>query len=166
LDSTVQLDKKEWEAFLEKLSELEKKYQAVLRELDEAHSKLQALEKSPSQEKKGPPTPPTPAEEQQPTSSTTAPKKTGLLTVLKTKLQTLRIPPPAGWYLDPNAPPNYASCSRCRAKIMHAARFCDRCGANFGMFVCSCGRRLSESAGFCDHCGRRVEEEALQQAAG
>jgi hypothetical protein len=159
------LDKKEWEAFLEKLSELEKKYQLVLRELDEAHTKLQALalDKSPSQEEKNPLKPTTPAE-QKPIQRTMGPKKRGLLLALETKLQSLRLPPtaPAGRSpLNPNAPPNYASCSRCRRKIMHAARFCERCGADFGKWVCSCGHSLSEplppSVRFCDHCGRRVE---------
>jgi len=43
MGSLIQVDRKEWEDFLNKLSELEKKYQLVLRELDTAHNKLQAL---------------------------------------------------------------------------------------------------------------------------
>jgi len=159
LDSIVQLDKKEWEAFLEKLSELEKKYQLVLRELDEAHRKLLALDTSPRQQEQTPPHPATPAE-QQPTQTPTGPKKRGLLIALETKLQSLRTPPAVRARRSltiPNAPRNYASCSRCRNKIMQATRFCQRCGADFRKWVCSCGRELSRSDKFCYHCGHIVE---------
>jgi hypothetical protein len=47
----LQVDKTEWEAFLEKLSELEKKYQVILHELDIAQSRLHALDNS--QKRKG-----------------------------------------------------------------------------------------------------------------
>ena len=165
MDSTVQLDKKEWDAFLEKLSELEKKYQLVLRELDEAHTKLQALSKSSSQEEKPSPIPTTPAG-QQPAQKTTTPKKRGFLYALEMKLQSLRLPPTARLSpLNPNAPSNYASCTRCRGTIIHAARFCERCGADFGKWVCSCGRNLEPSLAsvrFCDYCGRSVENEIAQ----
>jgi len=164
LEAIVQLDKKEWEAFLEKLSELEEKYKLILRELDRAHQKLQALDKSRSQQEKNLPSPKTPAEEQ-PTTGAAEVKRASLLTGLKAKLESVRVPqtPPAGWSLtNPEAPPNYASCSRCRGKIMHATRFCEVCGADFGRVVCSCGRGLSGLVRFCDHCGRRVEDAILQ----
>ena len=160
MNSIVQLDKKEWEAFLKKLSELEKKYPLVLHELDEAHSRLQALDNSRKQQEKNSENPTVPAEEQ-PSQRTTGPKNPDFLSRLKTKLRSLRIPSaaPADLSLmNPNAPPNYALCSRCGARIMHATRFCERCGAGFGKLVCSCGRGLSESVRFCDHCGRRVED--------
>jgi len=159
MGSLVQVDKQEWDAFLEKLSELEKKYQLVLRELDAAKSKLRTLDDSERQQQgKTIPTAPESAEAP-PKSTATGPKKPGFLTKLRTGLKSLQIPPSprAGRSpLNPNAPPNYASCSRCGGKIMHATRFCERCGADFGKTVCSCGRELSSSDKFCDHCGRPV----------
>jgi hypothetical protein len=160
MSSLIQVDRKEWEDFLEKLSELERKYQLVLNELDTANSKLQAIDASEKHYEENT-TPAAPAlEKRPPEPRTTTPEKRGFLTKLKAELLSIRISPtvPARRILNPNTPPNYASCSRCGRKIMHATRFCDLCGADFGKWVCSCGRELPESASFCDHCGRRVED--------
>ena len=161
MGTLIQIDKEEWDSFLEKLSELEKKYQVVLKELDAAHSRLQALDSSQKQEEKKPPTlttPPTPTPtKMQAAQTVTASKKLGFLTQLETRLRSVRMtttPRTGPSMLDPNAPRNYASCSRCGGKIMHATRFCERCGADFGRLVCSCGRELSSSDKFCYHCGR------------
>ena len=153
MNSFVQLDKKEWDSFLEKLSELESKYELVLRELDQARSRLEALDKSLSRKEKHPLNPTAPTQSH-PTQRTTLPKKPRL----ETKLQSPLTPPANQTLMDSTAPPNYASCSRCGSKIIRATRFCEVCGANFGKLVCSCGRALSESVRFCDHCGRRVED--------
>jgi hypothetical protein len=159
VSSLIQVDRKEWEAFLSKLSELEKKYELVLRELDEAHQKLQALEKPPNQQQgdimSGARTP----AEEQPVQKPIGLEKRGLLTGLKTKLQSLRAPPilfTGRQSLTPNAPANYAWCSRCGRTVSRPIRFCEYCGADFGGLVCSCGRQLSSSDKFCDHCGRRL----------
>jgi hypothetical protein len=157
MGTLIQVDKQEWDAFLEKLSELEKKYQVVLGELDTAQNKLRALDKAQKQQEGKPIPPPTESGEGSPRLSATGQKKPGFLTQLKTELQSLQIPlssRTARGQLNPNAPPNYASCSRCGGKIMHATRFCERCGADFGKTVCSCGRELSNGDKFCDHCGR------------
>ena len=163
MDSLIQVDRKEWEDFLNKLSELEKKYQLVLRELDTAHSKLQALENSQKHETP-PPVPlstPATSTEKQTIQAATSEKKAGFLSRLKTDLQSFRISPsvraerPA---FNPNAPPNYASCTRCRSKILSPRRLCNYCGADFGQWVCSCGRTLPAGVTFCDHCGRRVAD--------
>jgi hypothetical protein len=159
MGSLIQVDKEEWDAFLEKLSELEKKYQIVLRELDTAQGKLRALDNSQKQQQGNPITPPTAPES--PNLSPTGPKKPGFLTRLRTELQSFQIPlsPRVGpGALNPSAPPNYASCSRCGGKIMRATRFCERCGADFGKTVCSCGRELSSSDKYCDHCGRTLTQ--------
>ena len=165
MDSSVQLDKKEWDAFLEKLSELESKYQLVLRELDEAHSKLQAIDNRRDEQDKKPektedPTRPSQGENKR---KTTEPKKLSFLASLENKLRSRRITPSGRNLMG--AQPNYAYCSRCRSQIMHATRFCDRCGADFGGWICSCGRGLSESVRFCDRCGRKVVD-AIQGTGG
>lgn len=165
MDQLIQVDKKEWEEFLERLSELEKKYQLVLRELDTAHSRLQALDVSQRQVEEKPLSQATSAMEEKTAYATKEQGKTGFLAKLRSELRPLRryptLPSPPS-PLNPNAPPNYASCSRCGSKILYATRFCDRCGANFGRWVCSCGHGLPESARFCDHCGRRVETTTSQ----
>ena len=164
MDSLIQIDRKEWEDFLNKLSELEKKYQLVLRELDTAHNKLQALENSQKHETSSPvpfTIPPTSTQEKQTAQTTTKEKKTGLLSRLKTDLQSFRISPSVGAerpVFNPNAPPNFASCSRCGGKILFPRRFCGYCGADFGQWVCSCGRAFSAGVTFCDHCGRRIAD--------
>jgi len=161
LDSTVQLDKKEWEAFLEKLSELEKKYQLVLHELDEAHGKLQALDNPRDEQDKKPEKTesPTAPSQEETKRKTTEPKKLSFLAALENKLRSRRIPPSGRNLMG--AQPNHAFCSRCRNQVMHATRFCDHCGADFGGWICSCGRGLLESVRYCDRCGRKVEDAIL-----
>ena len=164
MDSLIQIDRKEWEDFLNKLSELEKKYQLVLRELDTAHSKLQALENSQKHETASPvpvAISPTSTQEKQTTQTATKQKKTGFLTRLEADLRSFRISPSVRAGRPPsnaNAPPNYASCSRCGSKILVPRKFCGSCGVDFGQWVCSCGRALSAGVTFCDHCGRRIAD--------
>jgi len=144
--SSIQLDKKEWEAFLEKLSELEKKYMLVLRELDETRGKLQALEAAPKPKKQDS------IEQAAPPKVEGAPygkesAKPSILDRLTSKLESLQTRS-----LIPAA-----SCSRCGYRISQPTRSCVHCGADFGKMVCSCGRELPERVKFCDHCGRPAE---------
>jgi len=161
---SLQVDRKEWEDFLNKLSELEKKYQLVLHELDTAHSKLQALENSQKHESASPvpfTTPPTSTQEKRTAQTATREKKPRFLSRLKTDLRSFRISTSVGAgrsVFNPNAPPNYASCSRCGSKILFPRRFCGYCGADFGQAVCSCGRAVSAGVTFCNHCGRRIAD--------
>ena len=50
MDSFIQVDKSEWEAFLEDLSELERKYKLLLNKLDTDESRLDALRTSEKKE--------------------------------------------------------------------------------------------------------------------
>lgn len=50
----------------------------------------------------------------------------------------------------------FASCSRCGFQILQPTRFCQRCGADFGKLLCSCGRELGAGDKFCDRCGRTL----------
>ena len=160
--SSVQVDKKEWEELQEKLSELESKYQSVLHELDTARSRIQALDHPPKPADKKLPDAPTSQRKETRTGLAKRPREEStFLTRLKGELHRLSghlTKPPN---LSPNAPPNYASCSRCGSKIMNASRFCNRCDADFGKWICSCGRELAETVRFCDNCGKRVDLEPV-----
>jgi len=159
---SIQLDQKEWDAFLEQLSELEKKYLLVLRELDEARSKLQALIKSSHQTEQtltGPAAPTI----GQPSEKVGRGSKDHFMTRLKAKLGPPQ--PPSTVVGDKGqtvqivktAQGSYASCGRCGYRLSHATNRCEGCGANFGRLVCSCGRDVPESGRFCDGCGRAVK---------
>lgn len=50
----------------------------------------------------------------------------------------------------------YASCEKCGYRIQRASRFCEGCGADYGILICPCGRDLSSNDRFCDRCGRSV----------
>jgi len=143
--SSVQLDKKEWEAFLEKLSELEKKYMLVLRELDETRRRLHALEATPKPEGQG-------------TVEQAAPLKEEVAPQRKESAESSVLDKPTGKVesLQTRSPISAAWCSRCGYRISQPTRLCVHCGADFGKIVCSCGRDLPERVSFCDHCGRRV----------
>lgn len=151
-------ENKEWKTLLEELSELEKKYRAVLQELDETRRQLQAQNKQPSEQhivQQSSPAPP------QPKPSPTTASKSGLLSRMKISLQNIQ----AGPATAPSQPlpttserQYFAVCSRCQSRIIHATRFCENCGADFGGLVCSCGRGLDGQAKFCDRCGRGVEQ--------
>jgi hypothetical protein len=158
---SVQLDKKEWDAFLQELSELEMKYLLVLRELDEAHSKLQALGKSPEQSNR-PPSGPAASKIGRSREDVGGASKDDFVTRLKTGLESLK---PTSTVVGAGtqsvqtiqtAQGSYACCSRCGYKIVHATRVCQHCSADFGMLVCSCGREVPDSGRFCDGCGRPV----------
>ena len=154
MDSFIQVDKNEWKAFLEDLSELERKYKLLLNKLDMDESRLQALrtrEKEAGSDE---------ALRQVPLQSPGAggEVKGGFLIWLKTKLQ-----PPAGSSMGRSTQPGmlskpqgYAACSRCGFQIGRPARFCQRCGADFGKLMCPCGRELGSGDRFCDRCGRGV----------
>ena len=143
--SSVELDKEEWEAFLEKLSELEKKYMSVLRELDETRSRLHTLERAPNQKEQST-TRQAKVEEAKVPEQRTKPAELNALQRLRNKLQSLQT-----LYRPQNA-----SCSRCGYRINYSTRFCAHCGADFGGWTCACGRTLSGADKFCDRCGRPV----------
>jgi len=153
LDSFIQIDKNEWKAFLEELSEFEKKYERVLNMLDVTESGLDALKILEKKEVES-------EEALREVSVKSSEKvvgaeaKVGYLGRLKAKLEPLgrrSIRPGI-----PRMPQGYASCSRCGFQIVRATRFCQRCGADFGKLVCSCGRELGSRDRFCDRCGRGV----------
>ena len=52
MNSFLQIDKGEWEAFLEKLSEFEKKYSLLLSKMDAIQGKLQAEEERDEEDEK------------------------------------------------------------------------------------------------------------------
>ena len=152
MDSFIQIDKNEWKAFLEELSEFEKKYERLLNMLDLTESRLDALKTPEKKEVEG---------EEAPQVSVKSPEKVeggeakgGYLSRLKAKIEPLgrRSTRPG----IPSMPQAYASCSRCGFQIVRATRFCQRCGADFGRVVCSCGRELGSEDRFCDRCGRGV----------
>jgi len=148
---TVELDKKEWEAFLAKLAELEKKYLLVLQALDKANSRLRTLDQTTNQQPSAPPTSPAQQAEQK-TKDTPHPS---LLTRLKLKLQAPSLLNQAAYVWGRRE--SMASCSRCGQKIPNPTRFCQYCGAEFGKMICSCGRDLVEGGKFCDRCGRPLQ---------
>lgn len=162
MSSLMQVDRKEWEEFLGKLSELEEKYRLVLQELDTARGRLQALDSLPKQGKENTSSPTvSPPAEKQPTQGKPRHQKAGFVTQLKTELRSLQISPTVPIdrsLMNSKTPRNYAYCSRCAGKIIRATRFCNHCGADFGKWMCSCGHELSDSLTYCKHCGRRVEE--------
>jgi hypothetical protein len=149
LDSFIQVNKNEWETFLQELSEFEKKYERLLNMLDLAESRVEALKKEVG------------SEEALRQVSVKSPEKLvggeakgGYLSRLEAKLEALgrRSTRPAILGI----PQGYTYCSRCGFQIMWATRFCQRCGADFGKVVCSCGRELGPGDRFCDRCGRGV----------
>ena len=155
MDSFIQVDKSEWEAFLEDLSQLERKYTLLLNKLDMDENRLDALKTS---EKKA-----ADAETLRQLSKSSekgmgGDVKGGFLSRLKTKLEPLT-GSSMGRSARPGMPGNpqgYAACSRCGFRLVRACRFCERCDADFGTTVCSCGRGLSSGDRFCDRCGREV----------
>jgi len=134
LDSFIQVDKNDWKAFLEELSQLEKKYKLLLNMLDMDESRLQGLAAPEKKEVE--------REEASGQVSMKSPEKrqagevkVGFLSRLKTKLEHAR----PGIL---SRPQTYASCSRCGSQIVQPTRFCQRCDAAFGKMLCSCGREL------------------------
>jgi hypothetical protein len=156
LSSFIQVDKNEWEAFLEDLSELERKYKLLLKILDMDESRLQTL--SPH-EKKAEGSSAAPRQvPKSPEKRVGENVKSSFLSRLKAKLE-----PRGGSSMGRSArlgmlgkPQGYAACSRCGSPIVRATKFCQRCGADFGKMVCSCGRELGSGDRFCDRCGREV----------
>ena len=156
MDSFIQVDKNEWEAFLEDFSQFEEKYRLLLSALDDAESRLQALKKPTDQVEASEALQQASMER---TVERTAEETSGsFLSRLKTKLESLGNPPTmAGGQQSIASPPRgQPACSRCGFKITRATRFCPRCNADFGRVVCSCGRELASGDRFCDHCGLGV----------
>jgi len=145
LNSFSQVNKSEWEAFLQDLSDLQKKFELLLTRLDNVERKLQ-LSNNPEQEKTV-----SKAEERvrsaESQTKTTGGKGSGFMSRLAAKLQ-LR------GSSSIMRPPYEASCSRCGRKLIQSGRYCALCGADFGRILCSCGRGLSSGDEFCDRCGR------------
>ena len=152
LDSFIQIDKNEWKAFLEELSEFEKKYKLLLNKLDMNENRLDALKTPEKKEAE--------SEEASRQLSAKNPEKLdggegegGFPSRLKTSLE-----PPArrGGLWIPGKRQPVAFCTRCGFQIVRTTRFCQRCGADFGKVVCFCGRELSSGDKFCDRCGREA----------
>ena len=158
--SFVQVDENEWNAFLEDLSQFEKKYQHLLQMLDETESKLQALTDPEKKEKKelGSDETSRQVTAKSPEKKVGGEVKDSFLNRLKTKLEPLSRSSTGRntrlGILD--KPQVYAACSRCGSQIVRATKFCQRCGADFGKMVCSCGHELDVGDKFCDRCGRAV----------
>jgi hypothetical protein len=161
LNSFIQVDKSEWEAFLEDLSELERKYKLLMNKLDMDARKLQTLTTPEKNEKKdvGSDDASRQVSMKSPEEGKAGEVKGGFLSRLKATLVSLegstgRITPLGSL----RKPQGYASCSRCGFRLVRAARFCQRCGGDFGKTVCCCGRELGAGDRFCDRCGRGCEE--------
>ena len=153
LDASTQVDKSEWKAFLEDLSEFEKKYKLLLNRLDTAEGKLRRSETPEEKVEQGnEASPQASGESTEKEKEVTGEAKGGFLSRLETRLK--RASATKGNRLGNLG---YATCSRCGFQILRATRFCQRCGADFGKMVCSCGRELGSGDRFCDRCGRRVE---------
>ena len=155
MDSFIQVDKSEWEAFLEDLSELERKYKLLLNKLDMNESRLDAL-KTPEKKEVGSEEASRQVAVKSAEEGRAGKVKGGFLSLLKTKLE-----PQAGRSMGRGTrlggrPQSCVACSRCGFGIVRATRFCQRCGADFGKMVCSCGRELGFEDRFCDRCGREV----------
>jgi hypothetical protein len=156
LSSFIQVDKNEWEAFLEDLSELERKYKLLLKILDMDESRLQTLT-TPEKKTEGSSAAPRHVPKS-PEKGVGEKVKDGFLSRLKAKLE-----PTTPSSMGRSArlgmlgrPQGYAACSRCGSPIVRATKFCQRCGADFGKMMCSCGRELGSGDRFCDLCGRGV----------
>jgi len=153
LDASTQVDKSEWKAFLGDLSEFEKKYKLLLNRLDTAEGKLRVSGTSEKKVEEGREASPQPSEESADKEKEESREaKGGFLSRLETRLK--RASTTKGNRLGNLG---YATCSRCGFQIVRATRFCQRCGADFGKMVCSCGRELGFGDRFCDRCGRGVE---------
>jgi len=146
LDSFVQIEKSEWEAFLNELSEFEKRYELLLTRLDWAENTLRALSEPEKANRTSEAVGQTPSEDSR--KGTVLGSANSFLSGLNAKLQ------PRGTTSNLSLPHNQVSCGRCGFKIRRASRFCTCCGADFGKWVCSCGRELLPGDKFCDRCGR------------
>lgn len=153
MGSFLQIDKKEWENFLDKLAEFEQKYQLLLSKMDTLQSKLEAGERRDKRENEKrdeesqnlvPQLPPQgPSAESSlldRSNDKTKPRNRADLTFSKI----------------PYAPNNIAYCKSCGYSITLGSRYCTHCGTDFGKRICSCGRELSGSERFCDWCGRSL----------
>jgi hypothetical protein len=49
-----------------------------------------------------------------------------------------------------------ATCGKCGFQVTKPSRFCEGCGASFGVLICGCGRELGPDDRFCDGCGEKV----------
>ena len=156
MDASIQVDKNEWKAFLEDLSELEKKYELLLSMLDVAEGRRAALS-APEEKEAGISEASRQVSMEHPEKGVGEEAKPGFLSRLNAKLArpsgSMGRSTRRGILGKPQA---YASCSRCGFMIVRPTRFCPRCSADFGKLVCSCGRELSSADRFCDRCGRQV----------
>ena len=152
MDSFIQIDKKEWEVFLDELSEFEKKYKLLLNKLDMNENRLDALN-TPEKKKAESEEASRQLPAKNPEKLVGGEGKGGFLSRLKS-----RVEPPAKrdrlGIVGKRQPVPF--CSRCGFQIVRTTRFCQRCGADFGKMVCSCGRELGSEDKFCDRCGREV----------
>jgi hypothetical protein len=150
LSSIVQIDRDEWESFLEKLAEFEKKYNLLLSKIDAIQSGVTAVQQ-PNTEKRA-----LSAMPLAPSGLMAHPlPKRGLLTRLEEMLRygTTR---EANKSKGSNYLQDGAHCSRCGWQLAKATQYCQQCGVGFGRVICPCGRALGRSDRFCDSCGRAV----------
>ena len=149
LGSTLQIDRSEWESFLEKLAEFEKKYNLLL-------SKIDAMQTAPSTIQQPGPEKAEPSVVASVMSEIPVPsrQKESLLSRLN---RSLKMPSPtAARSVGPVYFENGAHCSRCRWQLTQPTKYCHQCGTGFGAVICPCGRQLGPGDKFCDGCGRAV----------
>jgi len=158
LNSLLQVDKREWEAFLEKLSEFEKKYELLLGKMDAIQGRLQAERKRDEEDK-------SPGKTAHSEASVAFPERQIERTLRGTEDRSLlgfgnKAKPRngSGQGISQTAiiAQKNPSCTNCGSPITRPARFCKLCGFSFGKLVCSCGRVPPESSRFCDGCGTRL----------
>ena len=149
MGSTLQIDRDEWDSFLEKLAEFEKKYNLLLSKIDAMQSGPSAAQQPVAQKADVPV-----ASNVMPEIRLPSPQREGLLSRLNRSLKpsTSASARSIGSIYFQNG----AHCSRCSWQLTQPTRFCQQCGAGFGGVICPCGRQLQSSDKFCDHCGRVV----------
>jgi len=157
LNPVLQVDKDEWDTFLSEFSKLAKNYEIILGKLDMALAQIEVQrEKNRQLDARGSEVLESVEDgldEIKQDQSAKKPNETER--TVKTKLgflESFRI----GLFRLTRRPQTstYASCRRCGYVIKRASRFCVGCGADFGAFVCPCGRGVSPDDKFCDQCGR------------
>ena len=149
MESFILVDREEWNALLNDLSQFEQKYQLILNKLDATERRLRELGEEKKEEGR---------HSSQQMHERTLPdgraEETGsnLLSRFKSKLESFGATARRSQTMILSQ--NYASCGNCGYWISRPTRFCQRCGGDFGALTCSCGRQLLPTDRFCDRCGR------------
>jgi rubrerythrin len=147
MNPVLQVDKDEWETFLSEFSKLAKNYELILGKLDLALAQIEVQREKNGQLEDE-------LDEIKQDQSAKNPNEAER--TVKTKPGFLEFFSRIGLFRLTRRPQTitYASCRRCGYVIKRASRFCVGCGADFGAFVCPCGRGVSPDDKFCDQCGR------------